>query len=264
MHRRNEQKCTGGTALDFRHQKFSLAAGLWSLRARWRNTKLTKVPAHPDPKDVSKFSFEDFLAMQTLVPMISGFLPWTRFSLRPVALVSVLVEVVVRERCRILEMGSGVSTLLLAAVLREQGKGRVIAVEHHPAWAAMMSRLLVAKGLAQYASVLVAELEPTSLSMDGSPWYSVDVLGPLRDQEHDLLLVDGPPAGEGRSMSRGPALPFFESALTPDALVVLDDIDRSGELAVLERWEASGTWRFERFPELGIAMASAHHPFMHW
>jgi predicted O-methyltransferase YrrM len=221
--------------------------------------------AQPEPKGTpSKFSFEDFLAMQTLAPMVSGFLPWTRFSLRPVALVSVLVEAMVHERCRILEMGSGVSTLLLAAALREQGKGRVIAVEHHPAWAGMMRRLVVAKGLARHASVLVAELAPTSLSLDGSPWYSADVLGPLLDQKHDLLLVDGPPAGEGRSMSRGPALPFFESALTDDALVVLDDIDRPGELAVLQSWEASGTWRFERFPELGIAMASANRAFMHW
>ncbi|MCW3064342.1 MAG: Methyltransferase domain, partial [Solirubrobacterales bacterium] len=71
----------------------------------------------------------------------------------------------------------------------------------------------------------------------------------------DLLLVDGPPAFEPEiALSRYPALPVLAERLAPDATVVLDDIDRPGELAILETWERDCDFRFEVRPAERIAI----------
>jgi Methyltransferase domain len=88
-------------------------------------------------------------------------------------------------------------------------------------------------------------LEPHPLGRDGLPWYAQHALRCLPAQI-DVLLVDGPPAFEpGAGLSRYPALPAFAERLTPDAVVVLDDIDRRGELGVLHAWEHDTDFRFE-------------------
>lgn len=51
-------------------------------------------------------------------------------------------EIVHRARTRVAERGSGVSTVILARLLRELGAGTLVAVEHDRAWAALVSDLL--------------------------------------------------------------------------------------------------------------------------
>jgi hypothetical protein len=71
------------------------------------------------------------------------------------------------------------------------------------------------------------------------------------------LLVDGPPAGEpGSERSRYPAVPALADRLAAGALIVLDDIDRPGEQWVLEAWQREAELRFERRPELRLAVAN--------
>ena len=79
----------------------------------------------------------------------------------------------------------------------------------------------------------------------------------------DALIVDGPPGGTDRRLSRYPALPFFIEVLSPSALIILDDLERPGEREVLNRWESEFELRFERLPHLRIAIASRAGPPIH-
>ncbi len=67
----------------------------------------------------------DLHAWQILAPLLARdpYLPWTSGSMRPAALVAVCNEVVHRARTRIVECGSGMSTVVLARLLRERGEG---------------------------------------------------------------------------------------------------------------------------------------------
>jgi hypothetical protein len=58
-------------------------------------------------------------AWQILSPLLvhGGYLPWTTGSMRPAGLVEVCNEIVHGDRTRVLECGSGVSTVLLARLL---------------------------------------------------------------------------------------------------------------------------------------------------
>jgi Methyltransferase domain len=103
------------------------------------------------------------------------------------------------------------------------------------------ARSLAAAGLAEVARVVLAPLEPHPLARDGLKWYAHRALRSL-PPSIDLPLVDGPPAFELEiGLSRYPALPALANHLTPDATVLLDDIDRPGNNKPWKRGSATTT-----------------------
>ncbi|MGH2939963.1 MAG: class I SAM-dependent methyltransferase [Solirubrobacterales bacterium] len=183
-----------------------------------------------------------------------GYLPWTTGSMRPAALVAVCNQIVHGGRTRVVECGSGVSTVLLARLLRERGAGELVALEHDAHWAVLVGEHLRREGLGTIARVLHAPL-------DGEPpWYAGAALDEV-PSEVDLLVVDGPPAFDpGQEMSRAHALGWFGGRLVAGATVVLDDIDRAGEREVIAAWEEATGWRFDLDESSGVAVGSCGAP----
>jgi hypothetical protein len=195
---------------------------------------------------------EDLHAWHVLRPLLDagGYLPWGTGAMRPAGLVVVCNEVVHGDRTRIVECGSGVSTVVLARLLRERGAGSVVAVEHDGAWAALVGDMVRREALDRVARVVHAPLE------GDPPWYAPAALDAL-PAEVDLLVVDGPPAhATGEEHRRAPALPLLEPRLVPAATVVLDDLRRPGEREVLASWEAETPWRFRIDEAAGVAVGA--------
>jgi predicted O-methyltransferase YrrM len=198
----------------------------------------------------------DLHALEALRPLLDagGYLPWTEGALRPAALVTVCNEIVFADRREVVELGSGVSTVVLARLMRERG-GRLRSLEHDPEWAGVVRSLLKGEGLTDVAQLIEAPLEPHAQSLGGAPWYPDAAVGGL-PEGIELLLVDGPPGyGEGMERSRYPALPALDGKLAPGAMVVLDDAARPGEREILKRWEAQG-WSFAARDPEGIAVGT--------
>ncbi|WP_158645754.1 class I SAM-dependent methyltransferase [Stackebrandtia albiflava] len=151
------------------------------------------------------------------------------------------------RRSRIVECGSGVSTLIMAYALRELGQGRVVALDHEARFAAHTRAVLERHGLSDWAEVRVAALAEVTVEGERWPWYDVTTLpdGPI-----DMLVVDGPPKAT-RSQARFPAVPLLHDRLTEDAIVVLDDHERPDEQAAGRRW-------VELYPDL-TSEALGHH-----
>jgi predicted O-methyltransferase YrrM len=194
------------------------------------------------------WGWADLHGWQVLRPLLDAgaFLPWTEGAMSPAGLATIATEISLAERRQIVELGSGVSTVVLARLGRELG-GRVFAVEHSPGWAGWVRRALERDGLEEVATVIEAPLTPNPRSLEGAPWYDEDALSALPQEGIELLLVDGPPGyGEGMSRSRYPALPALADRLAPGALLILDDAEREGEREILEAWERESEWRFER------------------
>lgn len=111
---------------------------------------------------------------------------------------------------RVLELGSGLSTLLMAYALEANGAGKLQALENHAESAARTQRLLSEHHLQPYAQVLDAPLNPVKLDGVSYPWYTIPDLS--ADDPIDLLFVDGP-AGWLAPMIRFPALPLLRDYL---------------------------------------------------
>lgn len=130
----------------------------------------------------------------------------------------------------VVECGSGVSTLVLAAACRSNGVGRVVALEHDERYVGTTRALLAEHDLEGWAEVRHAPLE--RVHGQERPWYRLDR---LPDAPFDLVLVDGPP-GNQDPLARLPATEVLPPRLAPGGVVVFDDAHREGERTVVERW----------------------------
>jgi len=183
------------------------------------------------------------------------------WALRPGAL-ALMRERIDAGHETVVECGSGESTVSIATKLAERGAGSLHSLEHDPGWAARTRARLAREGVPGRVALIEAPLRPHPLAEPDCGWYDTAALATL-PHGVDLLLVDGPPgtlaaSGEGRY----PALPLLAPRLAPGALVVLDDIHRSGERGVLARWAQELAIEFELHPRerIAIGVFSAAHP----
>lgn len=182
--------------------------------------------------------FEDLLALyrdtdpERSLPRMRG------WAAGPELLRFLYDEVMAHRRGRVVECGSGTTTVVMAYAMRSLGSGQVIALEHDPHYAALTRRELAERGLDEWAEVIDAEL--VDVPVDGAVWRWYDPAA-IPSGAIDMLLVDGPPGGTGPE-ARYPALPLLFDRLAEGALVALDDADRPDERAIAQRWA-------ERFPQ---------------
>jgi len=162
-------------------------------------------------------------------------LPPTRaFSATPDFLAELVHAIDRSEAETVVELGSGLSTIILARRLQQTGRGRLFTLEHEPQYAEASRAELSAFGLEEFATVLDAPLVDFAIGTETWPWYELTSALPERI---DMLVVDGPPGTTAR-LARYPAVPLLRDRLTPGAQVLLDDGDRVDEREVVGRWEA--------------------------
>ena len=136
---------------------------------------------------------------------------------------------------RIVECGSGLSTLLLATVAARTGV-EVHALEHNEEWRQRVLAALAENGL-RHVTVHAAPLR----NYGAFDWYSIPEQFP---QGVSLVVCDGPPAAT--LGGRYGMLPVLRSRLASECTVLLDDAVRAPEIAVLDRWEAEAGATSER------------------
>jgi hypothetical protein len=131
----------------------------------------------------------------------------------------------IASECRpraVLEFGAGQSSILLHR-LRHAGvlNGSIRTVEHDPEWAARISRQVdhpvIHAGLCQQTVA--------NKPVIGYDWRNLDTTTPI-----DLLLIDGPPAWDGRRrFSRLSCLRALDQLDPEGFVIIVDDAERSGE-----------------------------------
>lgn len=179
---------------------------------------------------------EEIHALIDLRPVVGqSFLPFGGMAMEPRALRQILSTIQIRGCETIVECGSGASTVAIARLLQQAGRGHLYSLEEDANWCSVMSGILATQGLTDVVTLLHAPLE--EFPQTGTYWYDIEKVGLiLSEAEHiDLLLVDGPKSIE--KLSRYPALPAFRSRLDSHSMVVLDDSARGHETAVIECWK---------------------------
>lgn len=158
-------------------------------------------------------------------------------------------ETLARKPETILELGSGVSTIILGQILKKRGHGHLLSIDHDPAWANQTRQYVELLELEDVVSVVEAPLKNITVGEHSYEWYdlpasSLDRLGPI-----DLLLVDGPPqAKDAPQAARYPAFPVLRNRLSQKAIIFVDDANRVAESEMIRRWmEEDPNWRSRRF-----------------
>ena len=147
-----------------------------------------------------------------------------------------LVEVIYREKplC-IVELGSGISTLIIGYCLRKLDQGNVLSFDHDVKFIKITQENVNKHGLESITQVIHAPLKEIVIRDNKWLWYDTDSLKSASTNQIDMLIIDGPPDGE-EIMARYPALPIFMNSLNEDAVIILDDGIRSSEQKIVHRW----------------------------
>jgi predicted O-methyltransferase YrrM len=152
---------------------------------------------------------------------------------------------------RVVELGSGASSLVIGLQLRHAGRGHLYTLEHEPHYAAVTRRHVQALGLEPWVTVFDAPLVDWPLGEEHFRWYrlpdEVTALGQI-----DFLVIDGPPQSlDPEGTPRYPALAVLGERLGPGSTVFVDDANRAGEQRMLARWTTEDpTWSSEIVPTL--------------
>lgn len=158
--------------------------------------------------------------------LIEG-LPTTTWTLSPAALQALARRLREIEPEHVIEVGSGVSTAVLAHDAASRGS-QVTTLEHDETFFRKTDRLLRRLGLRRAVDLRHGPLRSLS-SRPSAQWYDVD----LSDRPPaSLALIDGPPQSEGRSGT----LPALLPHLAPGWEVWLDDGHRDHEIRCLRAW----------------------------
>lgn len=137
-----------------------------------------------------------------------------------------------KPKC-VLELGGGLSTVIIAAALRKNGTGKLISVDHDIKYATSTKKNIDERGLGEYCDIRVA---PIRVYGDNKKvdWYDIDVIKPGLDKI-DYLVVDGPPGGTTKD-ARQPAVELLGSLLSKKVVVFIDDYSREDERKAVDFW----------------------------
>jgi predicted O-methyltransferase YrrM len=170
-------------------------------------------------------ALERRLQLESALPSMRG---WAG---SPDFLLALAEEIHCNKPTTVLECSSGVSTVVAARCLQQNGKGHVYSLENAPVFAEKTRQLLKRHGLESWATVIDAPLAPMSNS---ATWYALNGL-PQTLPPIDVLVVDGPPATTA-PLARYPALPQLVNRLSPACAIFLDDANREPERKTVEKW----------------------------
>lgn len=149
--------------------------------------------------------------------------------------VSTLLELIKTSKPSIVaECGSGLSTLVLGYLVKNNTIKQCIAIEHERQFYESTKEELIAHGLDKHVNLIYAPLTKVTINKKDWLWYSPDSIK-ARVHQIDLLLVDGP-HGQIQKYSRYPAIPILKRYFTKKTVIILDDSHRPDEQKIIGRW----------------------------
>jgi len=161
--------------------------------------------------------------------------PSRSWAASPDLILNLAIEVKKFSPNLVVELGSGLSTLWTARMLRESNNGKIVSIESDPVFAELTKQNIVDHGLSDWAEVRLAPLtEEIEITGEVVPWYELNMISDLK--EIDVLIVDGPP-GSNHEKSRWPAYQVFRDRMSERASIFIDDCIRESELELALTWE---------------------------
>lgn len=175
---------------------------------------------------------EYLLQLYHLLDWPLGALPPTRDWAASPDFLCELARTILAEKPKVVvELGGGVSTLVVGRCLEKVGHGKLISFDHNSDYCQETVSRVDDRGLGGWVQCIHAPLSLVRCDSDEYQWYTVETV----PENIDILIVDGPPLSLG-DMSRFPAGPVFFPSLVSGGIVFLDDANREMERKVVGKW----------------------------
>ena len=185
----------------------------------------------------SKGLYEEAHATKLLAqlsPLIAGwsYLPLTDWAAGPEYYAHICNDMIVNNKKNVVEVGSGISTILLARLIKKNNLAtKVISIDHDANWQAIVAQCLENDGIREFVEFVSSPL----VQQGGYLWYDRSRIGLPKDFVADTIIVDGPIGNV--AMARYGALPYLKEYLSNDCYTIyLHDTDRFDEQEVINRW----------------------------
>jgi hypothetical protein len=181
--------------------------------------------------------FTQFEALQSIRGLFpeAVYLPPTRGWAGSPDFLLKLVELVITESPNyVVELGSGVSSVVLGLALNKFNKGKLLSIDHEVYFAQKTKKFIEVNKLKETVEVKYCPLSEYQYKESIWKWYDLSKVN--FEHEIDLLVVDGPPR-KLQEKSRFPALTILMDKLSSEATIVLDDANRVNEQQVIKDWE---------------------------
>ncbi len=194
---------------------------------------------------------EDIYCRQLLNNLFEGYdqLPITKSSISFFAIAMILNDIQINKRQNILEFGSGLSTILIARLIKKNNLScKIYSIEHDSNWFGLLNATLKKENTSENVVSIHAPLSNSKKSKNNLDWYNEDIISNSLPEKvlFDLVIIDGPPAHENsKSLSRYPSLPFVKNKLNKSYSVYLDDASRKGEQRVIKYWAEELNFSFD-------------------
>lgn len=149
-----------------------------------------------------------------------------------------IYKIVTNRPKNIVELGSGLSTLLMAKTISSLGYDFFLhSFDSDKLFLKETKNLLMAEGLYNENSIKLKHSEIKKIEKKGLgySWYNPDDFNFNFDCV-DLLIVDGP-VGSFCKNARYPAFPVLKKYLRKGSIVLLDDANREDEKEIIELWK---------------------------
>jgi hypothetical protein len=161
--------------------------------------------------------------------------------------IEIVAEVIRRQKVsRVLELGSGTTSLYMAMLLPSSRQGgRLVCLEDSVEWVKLIQSeiAILPPECRAWAEVIHAPL--VSKRAGELPFYALESAGLERYAPFDLLIVDGP----WDVRLRQAAWPRLKHLLSPSATLILDDGDQPVVGQTVQGWLAQEpTWQKSYYP----------------
>lgn len=173
-------------------------------------------------------------------------IPITSWSLSPSKILFLINEILLNNRKKIIEFGSGFSTYVIAKLIQKNNLDIVFySIESDMRYYELVKEMLIEEELLRHVELLFAPLGDSSMAYKSemTTWYSKDKLETLDLKDIDLIIVDGPVGGS--KYIRYHAVPFLKKSISENFCIFLDDTDRNEEREIIEDWRC--LMKVERF-----------------
>ena len=172
--------------------------------------------------------------IQKLLPIRAPINPMTGWAATPELAITVLRQIILKKPSTIVELGSGVTTVINGYGLEKYNpEGNLYSLDHDEAYAGVTRQEIEMHGLSQYVKLTHAPLKDIEVKGQSFHWYDLSQFAP--EMNIDLLIVDGPPV-ETVEFARYPALPLFHDLLAETCTIIIHDTNRTQETEIVERW----------------------------